>query len=181
MSSQDEIAMMLERVIQNGWIPDHVVHLAAPICNNGHFHKLSMGDFSDNLQIGLLSLVQIMQKILPYMAKKRFGKVVVMLSDVVKDMPPAYCSQYVTAKYAMLGFMRSLAVEYAGKNITVNAVSPGWTKTKYIHNQPDLLIEKYIQQNPRKQLLLPEQVADAIEMLLSDKADHVNGQNIIIS
>lgn len=181
LSKPDEITAMLERMVQNNLIPDHIAHFAAPICRNGHFHKLPMDDFADNIQIGLFSLIQITRKFIPYMAKKRSSKLVIMLSDVLKDMPPAYCSQYVTAKYAMLGLMRALASEYAGKNITVNAVSPGWTKTKYIDNQPDLLIEKYIQQSPQKQLLLPEQVADAVAMLLSDTADHINGQNIVLA
>ena len=181
LSHQDEIAAMLDRIVCSGLIPDHIVHFAAPICENGHFHKISMDTFSDNMQIGLFSFVQIAQKFLFFFAKKRNGKLVVMLSDVVKDTPPPYCSHYVTAKYAMLGLMRAMAAEYAGKSIAINAVSPGWTQTKYIQNQPDLLIEKYLQQSPRKQLLMPDQVADVILMLLSDSANQINGQNIVIS
>lgn len=181
LSSPEDIGAMLDRIVQSGLIPDHIAHFAAPVCENGHFHKIPMADFTDSMQIGLFSLVQITQRFLPFMVKKRSGKVVVMLSDVVKDAPPAYCSQYVTAKYAMLGLVRAMASEYAGKNIAVNAVSPGWTQTKFIQNQPDLLIEKYIQQSPRKKLLMPDQVAEVVSMLLSDSADSISGQNIILS
>ena len=176
-----QIAEMMNGIVQQGLVPDHIVHLAAPLCENGRFHKIPLSVFRDNMQIGLFSLIQIAQSILPAMSKKKGGKLVVMLSDVLKDMPPAYCSQYVIAKYAMLGLMRALSVEYAGKNISVNAVSPGWTRTKYIRNQPELLVEKYIQHSAHGELLTPEQVAGVIGMLLSEEADHLNGQNIFIS
>ncbi|MEG2950165.1 MAG: SDR family oxidoreductase [Clostridia bacterium] len=181
LNDREAIRSMIEAIYEKSLIPDHIVHLAAQKCCNGHFHKTPLDVYDMDMQIGYFSLCQIAHAFLKDMSKKSYGKLVVMLSDVLRDAPPAYCSQYITTKYAMLGFMLALSAEYSSKNICVNAVSPGWTQTKYIENQPNLLVEKYVQQSPHKCLLLPEEVTDVIAMLLMPQADHISGQNIFIN
>lgn len=58
------------------------------------------------------------------MVKKKYGKVVSSLSSYTTGTPPAFCNAYVSAKYAQLGFLKALAVEYVRKNIQINAVLP---------------------------------------------------------
>ena len=104
-----------------------------------------------------------------------------MLSSVVNGAPPAFCANYVTTKYALLGLMRALAAEYAGKGITVNGVSPAWVETKFNANQPHVMAELNAKESPVGRNLVAGDVVPAIEYLLSDGADCVNGQNLLIN
>mgnify|MGYP001651813492 FL=1 len=136
---------------------------------------------TDKSDISLKSFVLIGQALLPQMAKRGSGKVILMLSYVVSHIAPAYCSNYVVTKYAMLGLMRALATEYASKGITVNGISPAWVNTKYIANQPDILIRQNEAASPTGQLLEVMDIVPSIRFLLSDGADCITGQNLTIS
>ena len=140
--------------------------------------RISKGEKMD---ISFKSLILILQSFMPKMAKLKYGKVVLLLSFVIDGMPPKYCSNYVMTKYALLGLMKSLAVEYADKGITVNGISPAWVMTKYIDNQPDFLVEQNAQLSPIGRNLLVSDIVPSINWLLSDGADCVNGQNISIT
>ena len=104
-----------------------------------------------------------------------------MLTDSVIGMPPKFLSPYITVKYALLGLMKSLAVEYAGKGITINAVSPDMMETKFLSGIPELVIEQNAKNNPLGRNLTVDDVIPAFEYFLSEKANVVTGQNIGIT
>lgn len=162
-------------------MPAHMVHFPAPPCQNNKFHKIKWEVFQKEMDISLKAFVIIAQKVLPAMAKAGYGRIVLMLSFVTHHAAPAYCANYVTTKYALLGLMKALATEYAGKGITVNGVSPSWVMTKYISNQPEILIEQNAEASPLGRNLEVEDVIPAIEFLLSDEASCINGENMAIS
>ena len=159
----------------------HMLHLPAIPCSNAKFHKIKWDIFQDEMKVSVKSLVRICQAILPPMMKEKYGRIVVMLSFVVDGMPPKYCSNYITTKYALLGLMKALAVEYADKGITVNGVSPAWVETKYLTNQPDYLIAKNAELSPIGRNLTTDDLIPTIQYLMSDGAGCVNGQNISIT
>ena len=66
------------------------------------------------------------------MAKARYGRIAAMLTAYTIGTPPKYMCDYVTAKYALLGFVRAAASEYAGKGVTINALSPNMMETKFL-------------------------------------------------
>lgn len=179
LNNNDSIQQLISKIYAMNLIPTHILHCAAPICENQHFHKMDLMDISDALQIGLLSLCQITQPFLAEMSKKKNGKIIVILSDVINDVVP-YCSQYIISKYAMLGYVKSMASEYGKRNVYINGISPGWTDTKYISNQPELLIEQKINSSKLKRLYKPEEVSHVIEYLLLDKSQAINGENILL-
>ncbi len=159
----------------------HVLHLPAVPCDNAKFHKIKWEVFQREMEVSVKSLVRICQTVVPAMMKARYGRIVVMLSFVVDGMPPKYCSNYITTKYALLGLMKALAVEYADKGITVNGISPAWVETKYLANQPDYLIAKNAELSPIGRNLTTDDLTPTIQYLLSDGAGCVNGQNISIT
>ena len=180
LSVEEQVYALIHAVEEQG-IPDHILHFPAPICNNQKFHKIKWDVFQKEMDISLKSFVLIGQALLPQMAKRGSGKVILMLSYVVSHIAPAYCSNYVVTKYAMLGLMRALATEYASKGITVNGISPAWVNTKYIANQPDILIRQNEAASPTGQLLEVTDIVPSIRFLLSDGADCITGQNLTIS
>lgn len=182
-SVETEIMNMIDdiKIISQGEALSHIVFFPAPICENSKFPKIKWDIFQREIDISLKSLIFVLQSFLPAMARNRYGRVLIMLSYVVSNIAPAYCSNYVVTKYALLGLVKSLATEYAAKGITVNGVSPAWVNTKYIANQPDILKEQNIANNPKGRNLDVEEVVPTMDFLLSDGASCITGENITIS
>lgn len=180
-TSEESTQAMIESITASGDLPDHIVHLPAPKAKNLQFHKASWEGFQEEINVSLRSVTEIMMAFLPKMAKKKSGKVVFMLSAYTMGMPPKFQSIYVTSKYALLGLMKSLATEYAGKGITVNGVSPEMIETKFLSELPELIVEQNAQANPMGRNLQVKDVVPAFRYLLSEGADGVTGQNIGIT
>lgn len=181
LTKEEDIIQFIGEVRTICDCPSHIVHFPAPVCNNAKFHKIEWEVFQREYDISLKSAVLILQAFLPRMAKVRYGRVLFMLSYVVNNVAPAYCSNYVVTKYALLGLMKALATEYASKGITVNGISPSWVNTKYIDNQPDILKEQNAASSPLGRNLEVDDIVPAMEFLLSDGASCINGENITIS
>jgi oxidoreductase, short chain dehydrogenase/reductase family len=182
-SVETEIMNMIDEIQKmcQGEALSHIVFLPAPICENSKFPKIKWEVFQREIDISLKSLILVLQSFLPAMARQRYGRILIMLSYVVNNIAPAYCSNYVITKYALLGLVKSLATEYSAKGITVNGVSPSWVNTKYIANQPDILKEQNASNNPKGRNLEVEEVVPAMDFLLSDGASCITGENITIS
>ncbi len=104
-----------------------------------------------------------------------------MLSSYVIGVPPKSLSHYTVSKYAMLGLMKSLASEYADKNIQINSVSPSMIETKFLNNINEKLVEISAYNNPLKRNANIDDVVPVIKMLLSKESDYINGVNIPIT
>ena len=104
-----------------------------------------------------------------------------MLTAYTENTPPKFLSSYVTVKYALLGLVKALAVEYADKGIAVNGVSPEMISTKFLRNMPQWVVEKNAAANPSGRNLAVEDVVPAIKFLLSDEAGQITGQNLVIT
>ena len=180
LSKPAEIEAMIETIKVEGSQPDHIVHLPMSKTYTTRFTKTTWDDFETGLILSVRSAVTILYAFLPYMLKNRYGKVVYMLTSYTIGMPPKYQTAYVTAKYALLGLMKSLASEYADKNITFNGVSPDMIQTKFISDLPHLLVEQYTESRPMKKLLSAKDVIPVFEFLLSSGADHISGENILV-
>lgn len=158
----------------------HIVHLPALNIKNIKFEKLKWEDIEKELTVELKSVYKVLNKFLPLMAKRRFGKVVFMLSSNTY-YPAKYQSNYITAKYALLGLMKALSHEYAEKKININAVSPSMMETKFLNDIAELIVQKNAQDNPMKRNANVQDVVPIIKMLLSDNSEFITGQNILIS
>jgi 3-oxoacyl-[acyl-carrier protein] reductase len=98
---------------------------------------------------------------------KKRGKVVCMLSSVVLNIPPKALAQYTTVKYALLGLVKSLASEYADKNIQINAVSPSMVETKFLDNINEKFVELSAYNHPLKRNAVVDDIAPIIKKLIS--------------
>lgn len=161
--------------------PDHIVHFPAGFIETRKFHKTKWSTFQTSIDISVRSLCKVLGAFLPAMEKKKAGKIVVMLSMVVHNMPPKYNSDYVMTKYALLGLVKSLAVEYGEKGITVNGVSPSLVETKFVSHLHEFIIQQNAENSPTGKNLQVGDVVPAIHFLLSEGADCINGQNILVT
>lgn len=175
--STDEMIVNIEKLKSD---ITHIVHLPALNIKNIKFEKLKWEDIEKELTVELKSVYKVLNKFLPLMAKKRYGKIVFMLSSNTY-YPAKYQSNYITAKYALLGLMKALSHEYAGKKVNINAVSPSMMETKFLNDIAELIIQKNAEDNPMKRNANVQDVVPIIKMLLSDSAEFITGQNILIS
>jgi NAD(P)-dependent dehydrogenase (short-subunit alcohol dehydrogenase family) len=103
----------------------------------------------------------------------------------------AYLSAYVASKHAVIGLTRSLALEFATKNITVNAVCPGYTDTDMARDAIANImrktgrteaeaLERLVATNPQRRLIAPEEVAHTVLWLCAPGTEGINGQSIVL-
>jgi 3-hydroxybutyrate dehydrogenase len=127
----------------------------------------------------------------PDMLQQGFGRVV-NIASTAGLRGAAYVSAYVSSKHAVVGFTRALALEYASRNITVNAVCPGYVDTDIVRQAIATIRNKtgrsesealaaLVATNPQRRLIEPEEVAHAVLWLCAPGSESVNGQSITLS
>ncbi|MFH5835637.1 3-hydroxybutyrate dehydrogenase [Proteiniclasticum sp. C24MP] len=129
---------------------------------------------------------------LPEMKKKKWGRII-HISSAHGKMPDAYKSAYCAAKYGILGLSAVTALETAKDGITVNSVLPGPVRTDLIEKQLPKLAERdgstveeamnhhILGKQWMKRLLEPEEIADSIVFLASDKAAAITGEELMVT
>ena len=179
LSKVSELEKILMDIDNNGNYPSHFVHLAAPKTKTMQFHKLSWEEYGYNFDIQLRSAVVLLERLIPHMVKNKNGRIVFMLSAfVLGNIAPKYQSPYITAKYALMGLMKNLASEYAGRGITVNGVAPDMIETRFVSEVQPLIISQNAESSPLKRNIEISDVVPCIMNFLKDKSDAVTGQII---
>jgi|MGYP003976338547 3-oxoacyl-[acyl-carrier protein] reductase len=178
---EDEIVSMLDNIEFKYGTPNKIIHLAAPKFENIRFKDVSWNNFQIDIDISLKSLIIILNRFLPKLAKEKRGKVVCMLSSVILNVPPKALTQYTTVKYAILGLVKSLASEYSEKNIQINAISPSMVETKFLDNINEKFVELSAYSHPLKRNAIVNDITPIIKMLISAESDYINGINIPIT
>ncbi len=154
-------------------------------CGGGDIPNIRLRDLGwDSVQEQLDTHVKtafLLQKFaVPAMAERRYGKIVFLTSQAVERPSPQWL-HYITAKAALSGMAKAMAVELAPLGIRVNLVSPGMTDTPLISSIPEkarLLAEA---QTPLQRIARPEDVAGAVSFLVSEKSNFLTGETIRVN
>lgn len=181
LSLEQDVEKLISRINETGYKPTHILHLAASCYELRKIKQWDEKQVKEDMQIGVFSFARICKEYLPVMAKNKYGKVVAMLSAVTLGTPAKFTSQYSTVKYALMGFMRSAAVEYADKGLNINAVSPNMMETKFLKNIDERVAQMAAQNSAKGRNVLVRETVDAIDFLLSDRASYINGENLNLS
>lgn len=113
------------------------------------------------------------------MMKQRFGRIV-NISSVVGLMGNAGQANYGASKAGVIGLTKTVARELASRNVTVNAIAPGFIATSMTDVLPENVKESLMQQIPLGRLGAPEDIANAVAFLVSDAASYITGQTIAV-
>ncbi|HZD76184.1 MAG TPA: SDR family oxidoreductase [Acidobacteriaceae bacterium] len=154
------------------------------------FLETAMAEWDSAYQLNLRSIVSFAQAVLPYMQRQRWGRIVTITSVAVKQpVPELVLSNAVRA--GALGLVRSLATQFGPDNITINNVGPGYTATARMKDLAETRARtagssvaeyetRITQEIPLRRLAQPEEIADAIVWLASERASYVTGQTVLV-
>jgi 3-oxoacyl-[acyl-carrier protein] reductase len=158
-----------------------ILFCAAPIPIQERFKNLKWSHFESDLNIQVKATIEILKIALPLMIKNGWGRVAFIFSSYVIGMPPAFMSPYVCSKYMLMGLMKSLSVEYAGKNITFNGIAPSMFQSTYIDHLPEFIKESSKEKNPTRRLGEVDDLIPSLELILNEKSSFLNGSIIPIT
>lgn len=181
LSDLEDVTSMIRFIQESEDIPTHIISFAAA---DYHYNRLPEWDSNrveQDMTIQVYAVAEILKVFLTYMVKRSYGKIVLMLSSCTIGIPPKNLSAYTTVKYAVLGLIKSIAADYGDQGININGISPAMIETKFVKGIGRKMREVNAECNPKHRNLQAEDVIPAIEYLLSDKAEFVNGTNLNLS
>ncbi len=171
--------------------PIDILIANAGAAESAPFAKSDAALFRRMIDTNLMGVVHTVQAALPAMKGRPYGRIVMIASTAgLKGYP--YVSAYVAAKHAVVGLMRSLALELASTSVTVNAVCPGFTDTDLVAGSIDTIMKKtgrsreqaaaeLAKHNPQGRLVRPQEVADTVLWLCGAGAGAITGQAIAVA
>jgi len=150
------------------------------VCNAGITRdvlllRMKPEDWESVLAVNLHGTFYCIKQVLPAMAKQRYGRIVA-ISSIVGVMGNAGQANYAASKAAVIGLTKSVAREYAGRNVTANAVAPGFIDTAMTQRLSESVRRQLYEQIPLGRLGTPQDVAHAVRFLVSDDAAYITGQ-----
>ncbi len=153
----------------------------AGITKDGMFHKMTPEQWNAVINTNLNSLFNMSQPVWNGMRDRAFGRII-CISSVNGQKGQMGQVNYSAAKAGEIGFVKALAQEGAFKNITVNAIAPGYIGTDMVKAiAPDIIKSKILPQIPVGRLGEPEEIARAVVFLASDDAGFITGATLAIN
>ncbi len=146
----------------------------AAITKDGLALRMKKDDWDAVIATNLTGAFLAIQQVLPGMMKERWGRIV-NISSVVGEAGNPGQSNYVASKAGLIGLTKSIAQEMASRNITANAVAPGFIETDMTAVLSDELKTAMLARVPLKRLGKPEDVAAAVRFLASEEAGYITG------
>ena len=139
--------------------------------------RMKEADWNAVIQTNLTGVFYVTKAVSKIMMKQRYGKIVNM-SSVVGLMGNAGQANYAAAKAGVIGFTKSMAKELAARNITVNAIAPGFIATDMTAVLSDKVKEDLATKIPMGRLGEADDIASAVLFLVSDSANYITGQTL---
>lgn len=179
VSKAEDVSAMFEE-IKTLLGPVEVLVNNAGITKDGLLIRMSEDDFDSVVDINLKGTFHCTKAAIKDMMKARNGRIINITSIVGVEGNPGQAN-YCASKAGIIGFTKSVAKEYGAKGITVNAVAPGFIQTAMTDTLPENVKESYLKQIPVGRFGQPEDIANVVEFLASDKAAYVTGQVVEVT
>ncbi len=171
-----DVEAMVKAVVERFGKIDILVNNAG-ITRDNLIMRMKEEDWDAVIHTNLKGIFNCTKAVSKLMMKQRYGRIINMAS-VVGVMGNAGQANYAAAKAGVIGFTKSMAKELASRNITVNAVAPGYISTDMTANLPEQARLDLQSQIPLQRLGTPEDVATAVLFLVSPGADYITGQTL---
>ena len=179
VASEKDVSSAIER-----WEDEHPDDYIAYLVNNAGIRKDNLmfmmpeKDWHDVIDVTLNGFYYVTRKLLPKMMMRRHGGRIINMASLsgLKGMPGQ--TNYSAAKGALIGATKALAQETASRNVTVNAIAPGFIESDMTKDLPQEELKKLV---PMNRFGRPEEVAALVGFLCSDEAGYITGEVININ
>jgi len=180
ISQSDKIAEFIENATNElGGSLDGLVNNAG-ITQDNLAIRMSLEEWQKVIDINLTSTFLMSKFAIKKMLKNKSGKIV-NITSVVGHTGNLGQANYTASKAAIVAMSKSLAIEYAKKNININCISPGFIKTAMTDNIGEKFKEVIVSKIPSARLGEPDDIANAVLFLSSDQSDYINGETIHVN
>ena len=179
VSDTDAVAKMTDDIKSEFGTIDVLVNNAGIVKDN-LIVRMTEKDFDDVINTNLKGTFNTIKHVSKVMIKQRYGRIV-NISSVVGIVGNAGQANYAASKAGIIGLTKSAAKELAGRNITVNAVAPGFIMTEMTDKLSDGVKEQMMAAIPLKRLGTTKDIADAVAFLVYDNASYITGQVIEVN
>ncbi|MBI9052130.1 MAG: SDR family oxidoreductase [Anaerolineaceae bacterium] len=179
MSQSDDIQAFIS-LVEKQWGTVHILVNNVGQATRGTHNQLSQADWQKTIEVNLFSSVQCSQHVIPYMRQQQWGRIINISALSGKEPADAQMASN-TIKAALINYSKSLSREVAQDNILVNCVSPGLIESpqneRWFSNEEKTAA---IDNIPLKRFGTPQEFADAVTFLCSQRASYINGINMIM-
>jgi len=173
VADANETKAMVEQVLK-AWGKVDILVNNAGITRDGLLLRMKEEDWNLVLQINLNGTFNCTKAVLQPMTKQRYGRIV-NIASIVGVIGNAGQANYSASKAAVIGFTKTVGREYASRNVTVNAVAPGFIDTAMTHGLSADVKDTLLKQIPLGRLGTPLDIAAAVRFLVSEDAAYITG------
>jgi len=177
-SSLDQAEATVQEAIEKLGGVDILINNAG-ITRDNLLLRMTEKDFDDVINANLKSVFNYTKAVIKHMIKQRYGRIV-NIASVVGIIGNPGQANYAASKAGVIGFTKSMARELASRNITVNAVAPGYIETDMTAKLSDEQRKKLTDMIPMGRMGKPEDIAKVVGFLCSPEADYITGQVIAV-
>ena len=179
VTSPESVKEGVSRAIKEKGHVDVLVNNAG-IARDGLAIRMKLSDWDLVMKINLQGAFLCSQAVLPGMMKSRWGRIV-NISSVVGQAGSVGQANYSASKAGLIGLTKTLAQEMASRNITVNAIAPGYIQTDMTAVLPEEVKAKILASVPLGRIGKPDDIANAIKFLVSEEASYITGHVLAVN
>ena len=178
VSNKDDVRNAVAKTLEVFGTIDILVNNAG-ITRDSMFHKMTEEQWDQVMTVNLKSMFYICKEVVPVMREKCYGKIVnISSTSALGNIGQA---NYAASKAAIQGFTKTLAKELGPKNITCNAVAPGYIFTDMLSTVPETLLDTWKKDIPLRRFASPEELASVVCFFSSDESSWVTSQCLYAS
>lgn len=176
VSSSEEVTQLLKDTVEEFGSIDILVNNAG-ITRDGLLLRMKDADWDDVIDTNLKGVFNCIKAAAKYMTRQRNGRII-NISSVVGQIGNPGQMNYVAAKAGVLGLTKTAAKELASRNITVNAIAPGFIETDMTNELNEQVRTQMLSNIPLQSFGQPEDIANAVVFLAADASRYITGQTI---
>ena len=175
---QETEAMIDETVAKLGAI--HILVNNAGITRDALILRMKEEDWDAVISVNLKGVFNCTKAAVKHMVKQRYGRII-NIASIVGEMGNAGQANYSASKAGVIALAKTVAREFASRNITCNAIAPGFIETAMTQALSEKVREELAKQIPMARLGTPEDVAEGVLFLVSDSSNYITGQVLNIN